>query len=309
MRSLTVRCAAAGAFTWICHLFHRAKRSREISQRCKQKDKAMEKKIMEKKIQKLVDKSDNMGTTIPVLWYFSHLYGRSEIVRMALTMAGIRFEFAGFNNAEWKLLKPHLISKKHLEWGLPFLQIDGMNLSQTKSIVRYVGMKGGLYPVNNIKLSYQVESIMEGADDLFTMLITYHYKKYNKKGGNKAPSDDTDRRTYGAKVSASVLGTYRKFTRILSTNICSGSQYLVGDRLTIADILVCQYRWVLEQPEFAPLAMPHFEGQELVVFESYYSKMKELHFEKYFNTRYGSAADVTTKSIAEHENVSFPFEW
>ncbi len=106
----------------------------------------------------------------PVLWYFSHLYGRSEIVRMCLHFSGIDFVFGGFSNAEWSAIKGKIMPENMTSWGLPMLQIDGSFLSQTKSIVRYVGQKGGLYPSELMDI-WRVESILEGADDLFAKMI------------------------------------------------------------------------------------------------------------------------------------------
>ena len=108
--------------------------------------------------------------TRPVLWYFSHLYGRSEIARMTLYFAGVDFVFAGFSNAEWNAIKANIFPEDEPNWGLPTLQIDGRFLSQTKSIVRYVGQKYNLYPSEAID-TWRVESILEGADDLFTKII------------------------------------------------------------------------------------------------------------------------------------------
>ena len=78
--------------------------------------------------------------------------------------------FGGFSNAEWSAIKGKIMPENMTSWGLPMLQIDGSFLSQTKSIVRYVGQKGGLYPSELMDI-WRVESILEGADDLFAKMI------------------------------------------------------------------------------------------------------------------------------------------
>ena len=247
----------------------------------------------------------------PVLWYFSHLYGRSEIVRMTLTFAEIDFTFAGFSNAEWAEIKPGFLEGE-LSWGLPLLQIDGLHLSQTKSIVRYVGQKGGLYPPHTaLGDVWRVESILEGADDLFAMLIKYHYNKYNTVAGATAAFDPADREQYGRTLGDVVHSTFLRFNHMLGQNAAGPEDYLVGGQLTIADILVCHYRWVCQLPEFWPLVERAFADPGLADFRRYYASMSARHFAAYFATRYGSGGDpsASARGAAEAEGVAYPFEW
>ena len=122
---------------------------------------------------------------------------------MTLHFAGIDFLFAGFSNNEWIAIKSYIQSEKEPSWGLPMLQIDGSFLSQTKSIVRYVGQKGGLYP-SEIMDIWRVESVLEGADDLFAKMIKYHYNKYNESAGVTAPFTPEDREKYGAVLRSAI---------------------------------------------------------------------------------------------------------
>jgi glutathione S-transferase len=125
---------------------------------------------IDSRVESLIALAHSKTETKPVLWYFSHLYGRSEIVRMTLHFAGVDFVFAGFSNAEWTAIKAKIFPENEPNWGLPTLQIDGCFLSQTKSIVRYVGQKYNLYPSEAMD-TWRVESILEGADDLFAKII------------------------------------------------------------------------------------------------------------------------------------------
>lgn len=249
----------------------------------------------------------------PVLWYFSHLYGRSEIVRMTLHFAGIDFVFAGFSNSEWTAIKSSIQPDSHREpsWGLPMLQIDGSFLSQTKSIVRYVGQKGNLYPSNSMDI-WRVESILEGADDLFAQFIKYHYNKYNTTAGVTSPFTPEDREKYGVVLRAAVQTTYRAFSKMLQGN--AAGLYIVGGKLTIADILICQYRWLCAQPEFSSVCEGVFNtaaDRDMILFEQYYANIGEKHFFKYFSSRYGSEDDVDSmaKNAAHAEGIQYPFVW
>ena len=98
-------------------------------------------------------------------------------------------------------------------------------------------------------------------------------------------------------------------------------RYLVGDSLTIADIIVCHYRYMLGQGEFAQLTAALFGVDELAVFERYYSAMLELHFEAYFATRFGAQGDAQAmhaRELVAHEGtggtwypiaLTWPFSW
>ena len=89
------------------------------------------------------------------------------------------------------------------------------------------------------------------------------------------------------------------------------SLYIVGGKLTIADILICQYRSLCAQPEFWPICESVFTAPDMTNFEQYYADMGEKHFNQYFKSRYGSAgdADSTAKNAADAEGVAYPFVW
>jgi len=245
---------------------------------------------------------------LPTVYYFSHLYGRSEFVRMALQFANINFVFTGFTNAEWTKIKEKI--PDIFEWGLPMLQVGSRHLSQTKSIVRYIGMEGNLYPSSNdIESIWLVESIVEGIDDLFSMIIKYHYRQYNLKGGKKVPDTEEERNQYAELLGNSILNTFKIISNILLKKKEENRKIFIIDKMTIADIWICQCRWVLEQPEFIPI-LDKFG--RITPIEEYYNKMKEIYFGKYFETRYGAAGcneKEEVMKIAECENVKFPFEW
>jgi len=275
----------------------------------------------EQRVQQLLElalHTSGNKTARPVLWYYSHFWGRSEIVRMTLVMAGIDFIFAGFNNAEAKLLKPKLAASGiNVDSGFPMLQIDGLNLALEIPIVRYIAQRAGLYPQELAEI-HGVEAIVVRAEELFAMMIKLHYKKFNTTGGGKAAYTAADEAAYANSVAKSALGTFQYFQTMLLT---FAGRYLVGDSLTIADIIVCHYRYMLGQGEFAQLTAALFGVDELAVFERYYSAMLELHFEAYFATRFGAQGDAQAmhaRELVAHEGtggtwypiaLTWPFSW
>jgi glutathione S-transferase len=98
-----------------------------------------------------------------------------------------------------------------------------------------------------------------------------------------------------------------------------GGKFLVGDKLTIADLFVCHYRFVLGQPEFSALCQTFFEGPNAPRFRAYYLAHLAGPIGEYFKSRLGAAASPDAeriKAIVEKEvrlehssGIEFPFVW
>ena len=120
-------------------------------------------------------------------------------------------------------------------------------MPETLPACRYVAQTRGLYPnCQDARAVLQIESILTLAQHLFDKLIIYHYRKYNTKGGAKQPADDQDREVYSRIVAAAVENMFLLVDEQLDSkdedlkDLC-----LVGGKLTIADLFVCHYRWLL----------------------------------------------------------------
>lgn len=92
------------------------------------------------------------------LTYFDFDGGRGEPIRIALHAAGIEFEderlsFEQFG--EMRLRTPFS--------ALPVLSVDGVDISQTNSLLRYIGRMADLYPTDNLQALYcdEVTSVLE----------------------------------------------------------------------------------------------------------------------------------------------------
>ena len=77
------------------------------------------------------------------LTYFDFHGGRAEPVRLALHIGGIEFEDHRFAFPEFAAVR------KSTPFGqVPTLQVDGVQVTQCDSILRYAGKLAGLYPAD-----------------------------------------------------------------------------------------------------------------------------------------------------------------
>ncbi len=94
------------------------------------------------------------------LTYFDFNGGRGEPIRIAFHIGGIDFEDVRLKFPEFKELQPSLRFE-----ALPVLEIDGQTITQSNSILRYVGKQAGLYPADDLQALYCDET-MSAVEDL-----------------------------------------------------------------------------------------------------------------------------------------------
>ena len=115
----------------------------------------------------------------PVLRYFN-IRGRGEPIRMAMADAGIEFEDATFAFDEWGKesaygLKANWTKEGRLAFGqVPLLEIDGLQLVQSHTILRYLGRKLKWYTGDKATLA-KIDMISEGVEDVTRMLGAIRY--------------------------------------------------------------------------------------------------------------------------------------
>ena len=255
------------------------------------------------------------------VWYWWHFWGRAEVWRMTLHFAQVTYEFCGFTNDEYDAMRPLLKREGLLDavnGPLPCLQLDGLSVAETLGACRYIGQTRGLYvDPTNAQDVMRIETRLVGAQKLFQKLVEYHYQNYNLKGGKKQLSDALDRAEAGKSLSFVVSDLFAMVEETYLAN--GGGKFLVGDKLTIADLFVCHYRFVLGQPEFSALCQTFFEGPNAPRFRAYYSAHLAGPIGEYFKSRLGAAASPDAeriKAIVEKEvrlehssGIEFPFVW
>ncbi|XP_046885331.1 glutathione S-transferase A1-like isoform X1 [Hypomesus transpacificus] len=162
-----------------------------------------------------------------VLHYFNGR-GRMETIRWLLAVAGVEFE-EEFITAPHKYEK--LVSDGDLVFGqLPMVEIDGMKLVQTKAILNYIAGKYNLYG-KDLKQRAMIDMYSEGLRDLMEQFLVLCIL---------SPAElKTRLENIQAKATGRYLPVYEK--------VLCGSQYLVDDQLSCADIHLLEATIMLEE--------------------------------------------------------------
>jgi glutathione S-transferase len=150
--------------------------------------------------------------------YFDMDGGRGEPIRIALHAAGIDFEdhrvaFPDFQEA-----------KKNLPFGcVPVLEIDGVAVTQSNAIARYVGRLGGIYPEDAQQALYCDETM-----DVVEDIAHYLGPTFGLQGEalKSAREQFVERR-----LSVFLPGLAKLLAR-------GGGKYFADNRLTVADLKV-----------------------------------------------------------------------
>jgi glutathione S-transferase len=110
---------------------------------------------------------------VPKLYYFG-IPGKGEAIRLACTYGKMAFEDVRINGEQFAALK----ESGKLKYGqVPaFEAAEGQVITQSASIMRYVGKKTGLYPTDDIAAAL-VDSIIDQEADLFAGLGVTIYKE------------------------------------------------------------------------------------------------------------------------------------
>ncbi len=150
------------------------------------------------------------------LTYFDFPGGRAEPARLALHIGGIAFEdyrFAPSDFAEVRKTTP--LNQ------VPTLHVDGLQVTQSDAITRYVGKLAGLYPQDDLQ-ALLCDEAMGALEDINVKIgATFGLKADELKNAREA-------------LAADALPRYLRW---LQTQLEShGGEYLADIRLTIADL-------------------------------------------------------------------------
>jgi len=157
----------------------------------------------------------NLGQSDYKLSYFAGR-GRAEVPRYLFAIAGVPYEdhriaHTAPPDGDWAKLKP-----KTPYGGLPVLRVDGTDIAQTATIIRFLGNRFDLLGSNEIERA-KIDALTEHLRDIHTArweaLLTKDEKKNDDFYNNKLPV----------------------FVAALEKNF-EGSTYLVGNKLSVADV-------------------------------------------------------------------------
>ena len=152
------------------------------------------------------------------LTYFDIHGGRAEPVRLALHIGGVAFE-------DYRFAHPDFVEvRKSTPFGqVPTLMVDDVQVTQSDSILRYVGKLAGLYPTD----AYQA---------LLCDEVTYVVEEAGfKMGPSFRMTGDAQREARAALVNGSMpvyLGWLQSQLK------AHGGEYFADNRLTVADLKV-----------------------------------------------------------------------
>lgn len=152
------------------------------------------------------------------LHYFD-LRGRGEIERMLFKLAQVEFEDIRVNQSEWSRVKHDTPTGE-----LPYLEVDGKQLTQSLTIARYLAREFGLAGSTSWECAL-VEQVVDTCDDL---------RAENAKIIHE--TDPGKLAVMQSKMKDEILPKYLK--RLAKFQNDHGDRYFVGTEITLADIAV-----------------------------------------------------------------------
>jgi len=152
------------------------------------------------------------------LHYFN-LTGRAELIRLVFTATGQKFTDTRIGFGDWAAIKPGTPFGS-----LPYLDVDGKPLGQTKAIIRYVAHEHGIGGKDAFEQAL-VDSVVEATRDITDNLSAYQFGDASQKEANLTKLTKTTLPT--------LLGALEKF---ITKHGKTG--FSVGDKLTTADLAI-----------------------------------------------------------------------
>jgi len=171
------------------------------------------------------------------LYYWPEIQGRGEFVRLALEEAGASYvdvaRRKGGTAAMFKLMENERV--KQVPFAPPFLKAGRMLIGQTANILLFLGARHGLAPRDEAGRLWVHQLQLTIADFVVEAHDTHHpigsglYYEDQKKEAKRRTADFLQNR---------VPKYFGYFEEVLERN--RGSKYLVGKRLTCADLSLFQ---------------------------------------------------------------------
>ena len=151
------------------------------------------------------------------LTYFDFDGGRGEPIRIAFHAGGIEFEDHRISFDDFMVQRDTMRFKCS-----PTLEIDGVELTQSNGMLRYVGKLTGLYPDDALQAFYADEAMGAVEDLLHQLVHTFGLEGEELKAAR-------------AKL---VDGWITTFVKGLGEVVERGGDYIADNRLTVADLKV-----------------------------------------------------------------------
>ncbi|XP_019637401.1 PREDICTED: hematopoietic prostaglandin D synthase-like [Branchiostoma belcheri] len=148
--------------------------------------------------------------------------GRAETTRLLFAAGGIKYEDVRIEGAQWPALKPNT------PFGhLPILEVDGVTLSESATIARFVAKRAGLAGEGDVQQA-RADMVVDAVRDVFGKVAAAFFEK-----------DETKKGELIKELAENTLPTFLNNVEKLA----NPSGYFVGDSLTWSDI---EFYYVLE---------------------------------------------------------------
>ncbi len=152
------------------------------------------------------------------LTYFDFDGGRGEPIRIAFHAAGVEFEDHRISFEEFMQTRGDMRFTC-----APELEVDGVTVTQSNSMLRYVGKMAGLYPEDDLQALYCDEA-MDAVEDLLHQVV----QSFGLEGDElKAAREKL--------VDGWITVFLKGLAEILERG---GAEYFADNRLTVADLKV-----------------------------------------------------------------------
>ncbi|CAM9638873.1 unnamed protein product [Ectocarpus fasciculatus] len=167
-----------------------------------------------------------------ILHYFDDP-GRAEATRVALAYAGKDFQdnIMGF---------PEYDACKWAGKGLPVLEMDGAEYTQSTALLRYAGKLGGLYPDDALAALKVDEIVMIGEDVMANMFTCFGQKDDTVAKAVLDGKKTTEHVRDGTATVPMDLNNIKTLVDMLVAKLAANpsSKFFVGNSPTIADLQV-----------------------------------------------------------------------
>ena len=152
------------------------------------------------------------------LTYFDFDGGRGEPVRIAFHAAGVEFDDHRISFDEFMKCRNEMRFRC-----APILQIDGADVTQSNSMLRYVGKMAGLYPDDDLQALYCDEAMGAVEDLMHQVVHTFGLEGDELKAAREKLVDGW--------LTTVIKGLGELLAR-------GGGVYFADNRLTVADLKV-----------------------------------------------------------------------
>ena len=154
--------------------------------------------------------------------HYFDAYGRAEPIRLLLAHVKVPFEDLRYSFEEWPAKKAELKP----EFGqVPIYEQDGKQYAQSGSILRFLGRQHGLYS-DDAFTAWRIDSVDNSVSDLADQFYKFFFDK-----------DEESKKAGLEKFLKTTLPNWAQAIENRLKNNTS-QNYIVGDSLTIADIVL-----------------------------------------------------------------------